>query len=246
MHVQRFDGLTDQQLIDLFHGARKEDYAEIATQAADLAKVIDADMEGEARTERHDTLAKLQRQFADIARIDYFDCPEGNAVKAHLSRIAQALAPGAVSDYSVPPATIATYKDRRWVTRPRPHVDRLACAWLIRRFINPHAVIRYSQDPEPGEVTFDMRDAEFGHSGNLCSFETMIRAFKLKSPGLLAMAEIVHEIDLRDEQYLRPETAGIDAVLKGWSSLDLPDAELEARGITLFSGLFESLGTHPR
>jgi len=86
-----------------------------------------------------------------------------------------------------------------------------------------------------------MRDAEFGHSGNLCSFEMMIRAFNLESPGLAAMAEIVHEIDLRDARYLRPETAGIDAILKGWSLLDLPDEELEAQGIALFSGLFESL-----
>jgi hypothetical protein len=86
-----------------------------------------------------------------------------------------------------------------------------------------------------------MRDAEFGHHGNLCTFETMIRAFNLESTGLSAMAEIVHEVDLRDARYLRPETAGIDAILKGWSLLNLSNAELEARGIALFSGLFESL-----
>jgi hypothetical protein len=120
-------------------------------------------------------------------------------------------------------------------------VDRLACAWLIRRFINPEAIIRYSPQPEPGEVAFDMRDADFGHIGNLCSFETMIRSFNLDVPGIPEMAQIVHEIDLRDARYFRPETVGIDAILKGWSLLDLPDTELEARGVALFSGLFASL-----
>ena len=240
MHVEQFDGLTDQQLVDLFRSARKEDYEEIATQAAALEKAIHEDAEGEVPSQAYDILARLQRQFADVERIDYFDCPEGIGVAAHLARVVRGLAAGPVWDPEVPPSTIDAYKDRRWVTRPQPHVDRMACAWLIRRFINPDAVIRYSQQPEPGEVTFDMRDAEFGHSGNFCSFETMIRAFSLESPGLSAMAEIVHEIDLRDARYLRPEIAGIDAILKGWSLQDLPDAELEARGIALFSGLFES------
>jgi hypothetical protein len=241
MHVEQFDGLTDQQLINLFRSARQEDYGDIASQAAELEKILAEDVDRERHTQAYDILAKLQRQYTDITRIDYFDCPEGNAVEAQLARIARALAPHPVSDYGVPPATIAAYKDRRWVTRPQPHVDRMACAWLIRRFINPDAIIRYSQQPEPGEVTFDMRDAEFGHHGNLCTFETMIRAFNLESTGLSAMAEIVHEVDLRDARYLRPETAGIDAILKGWSLLNLSNAELEARGIALFSGLFESL-----
>ncbi len=240
MHVEQFDGLTHQQLVDLFRGARKEDYDELATQAAALEKAIHEDAEGEVPLQAYDILAKLQRQFADVDRIDYFDCPEGIGVAAHLARVARELAADPVSDPGVAPASISSYTDRRWVTRPQPHVDRMACAWLIRRFIDPEAVIGYSQQPEPDEVTFDMKDAEFGHSGNLCSFETMIRAFNLESAGLSAMAEIVHEIDLRDARYLRPEIAGIDAILNGWALLELPDAELEARGIALFSGLFES------
>lgn len=241
MHVEQFDGLTDQQLINLFRSARQEDYGDIASQAAELEKILAEDVDRERHTQAYDILAKLQRQYTDIARIDYFDCPEGNAVEAQLARIARALAPHPVSDYGVPPATIAAYKDRRWVTRPQPHVDRMACAWLIRRFINPDAIIRYSQQPEPGEVTFDMRDAEFGHHGNLCTFETMIRAFTLEDPALLSMAEIVHEIDLRDGRYMRLEVPGIDAVLKGWLSSDLSDTEMELRGVALFDGLYGSL-----
>ena len=90
-----------------------------------------------------------------------------------------------------------------------------------------------------------MNEAEFGHSGNLCSFETMIRAFGLVAPELVAMAQVIHEIDLRDDRYVRSEVSGIDAVLKCWLLLNLADDELERRGITLFDGLFESLQPTP-
>ena len=162
-------------------------------------------------------------------------------VQTRLARISQALVPSTASEPEVKAASVADYKDKHWVTRPRPHVDRLACAWLIRRYVNPDATIRYSEKYEPDEVTYDMNQAEFGHTGNLCTFETMIRAFNLGAPGLSVMAGIVHEVDLRDERYLHPETIGIDAVLNGWLSMNLSDVELESYGIALFDGLFDAL-----
>jgi hypothetical protein len=117
-------------------------------------------------------------------------------------------------------------------------VDRLACAWLIRRFIDPSATIRFGEGPAAGDVTFDMEGAEFGHHGNLCTFETMLLAFSLDDPALRSVAEIVHEIDLRDGRYLRPETAGVEAVLRGWHEAGLPDAELAENGRVLFEALY--------
>jgi len=137
--------------------------------------------------------------------------------------------------------SLSAYRRKRWVTRPHPHVDRLACIWLIRRFVDAKAVIRYATRPRPGEIAFDMDEGEFGHQGNLCSFEKMLRAFGLDEPALRAMAEIVHEIDLRDGRYAWPEATGIDAILEGWRLSKWSDAELEARGIALFEGLYLSL-----
>jgi hypothetical protein len=117
----------------------------------------------------------------------------------------------------------------------------LACAWLIRRFINAHAEIRYSTAPLPEEVAFDMRDGQFSHLGNLCTFETMIMAFGLDDPAMKAVAEIVHEIDLRDGRYVRSEVPGIDTVLRGWMSR--PDAEREALGHALFDGIYQAFST---
>lgn len=243
MHVQQFEGLTDQQLFELFREARQEDYAEIKDQVTILEQAMAAEKNGEMVTDLQDTLTKLQRHYADIRRIDYFDSPEGLQIAAQLAKIAQALAPAADLPAQIARATIEDYKNRPWVTRPKPHVDRLACAWLIRRFINPEATIRYALQPEPEEVAFDMQAAEFSHSGNLCTFETMIRAFDLNVPGLALLAEIVHEIDLQDERYFHPEITGVETILQGWLQLDLADAELEKHGIVLFEGLLSVLSS---
>jgi hypothetical protein len=241
MRVERFDGLADADLIERFRQARAEEYAEIEVQGAALAERIGASLTPEEHARIRDALQKLYRRHADIAQVDFFDAPEGTRVASRLARIEQALAPRDRSTAGVPPAAIAAYRDKRWVTRPRPHVDRLACIWLIRRFVDPAAVIRYAMTPEPDEVAFDMREAEFGHRGNLCTFETMLAAFGLDEPDLQAIAEIVHEIDLRDGRFLRPETTGIDAILKGWLLARLSDAELEAHGVALFEGLYAML-----
>lgn len=243
MHVAQFAGFDDQQMIDLFQTARAGEYAELDADAVSLEQTATSLDDPQERGRIQDSLERLRRRYAEIVRVDYFDCSEGKRVAARLGRIQQALAPIVVEQ--VVPVGITTYQAARWVTRPRPHVDRLACAWLIRRFVNPDALIRYAAWPEPGEVSFDMVDAQFGHTGNLCTFETMLRAFGLDEPALAAVAEVVHEIDLRDGQYVRPETAGIDAVLTGWQQADLADVEREARGIALFEGLYTALAQAP-
>ena len=246
MRVEHFEGLPDAQLVALFQHARNREYRELYDQADTLRRAI-----GPKRKRRtlsftvaRDTLAKLRRAHADIARIDFFDSPERGRVALALARVAQALSSDTPAGADIAPAAVAAYRDRRWVTRPHPHVDRLACAWLIRRFINPHAEIRYSHTPEPDEVAFDMPNAEFQHRGNLCTFESMVSAFRFDDPAQRAIAEVVHEIDLRDGRYTRPEIAGVDAVLTGW--LVLADAEREAHGVALFEALYVALSRATR
>lgn len=237
MRVPRFDGLDDGQLVALFNQARQEDYEEILALLSDLERKVGAGGVEDTPSDFQSALQKIQKQQADVARIDYFQCPQGTAVTAQLNRVRQQL----LADDSTPrvaAAAIDQYRDKQWVTRPRPHVDRLACAWLIRRYLNAEAIIRYAAKPEASEVAFDMDGAEFSHQGNLCTFEVMLQAFELDEPALSPMAEIVHEIDLRDGRYQRPETAGIDAALRGWLLAGLPDDELELRGIALFEGLY--------
>lgn len=246
MRVERFEGITDAHLIGLFQEARRREYEALDARAAGLEKSLPVKTSRTAQAEARarDSLARLRREHGEIARTDFFGSPAGMRAAARLARIERGLAPAPSAEPRVPPAAVAAYRDKRWVTRPHPHVDRLACAWLIRRFINPRAQIRYATAADADEVAFDMRGATFGHRGTLCTFETMIKAFGLDDPGLRAIAEIVHEIDLRDGRYVRLEGPGVDAILKGWQVF--PDAEREVHGLALFDGLHAALSQSPR
>ncbi|HYU30919.1 MAG TPA: chromate resistance protein ChrB domain-containing protein [Thermoanaerobaculia bacterium] len=244
--IDRLDGSAEERLIELFRSARAEEYRKIMAEADEAAQAGRAGAGREDRSELRDRLEKLRRHFAEVARIDFFQAPEGAEAAAALARLETGLGHGESPAREIPPADLARYRGRRWVTRPRPHVDRLASAWLIRRFVDPEAGIRYSETPEPGEVSFDMRDAEFGHQGNLCTFETLIASFGLAGdPALPALAEIVHEIDLRDGLSARPEIPGIDGLLRGWGSAGWSDSELERHGTALFEGLYLALRQAP-
>ena len=238
MRVDRFEGLLDQQLIDLFHDSCREKYLILESEASEVEKALVAVKKPKTKPGILDHLEKLQKRYTEVARVDFFESLEGRRVSNKLRAIEGSLRFKLSGAPRVASATVADFKNKHWITRPHPHVDRLACAWLIRRFIDPKAVIRYGTQPEPAEVSFDMRDAVFGHEGNLCTFETMLAAFGLTESALKVLAEIVHEIDIRDGRYARPETGGVDIILKGWLLAGLSDSELESRGLELFEALY--------
>jgi hypothetical protein len=129
----------------------------------------------------------------------------------------------------------------RWATRAGVHIDRAACAWLIRRHIDPAAVFVFVFDPVevPGDATpFDMRGVELGHHGSDCSFETVLRRYELTDPVLWKLAQLVHEADLDDERFHAPEAAGLDVVLRGLSMTSSDERVLELTG-PMFDGLYE-------
>ncbi|HTE84399.1 MAG TPA: chromate resistance protein ChrB domain-containing protein [Dehalococcoidia bacterium] len=129
----------------------------------------------------------------------------------------------------------------RWVTRPECHVDRAACAWLIRRFIDPEATFLFVDDAEaaPSDATpFDMRGVALSHHGGDCSFETFLNHYKLTDPVLAELAQIVHEADLADERYDAPEAPGLDSLVRGLPLVRGDEAVL-ALTAPLFDGLYE-------
>jgi len=239
IHAERLEDQAEARVIELSRTSRDEDYRKITAEADEAAG--QAREAGDDRSGFRDRLGRLRRRQADVGRIDFFQAAEGAEAAAALDRLEEAIAGPESAPREVSQADLARYRGRTWVTRPRPHVDRLASVWLIRRFVDPEAVVRYADEPADGEVSFDMRDAEFGHTGNLCTFETLLAAFRLDDPVLQALAAIVHEIDLRDGP-ASPEAAGIDAVLRGWAVAGWPDSELERHGTALFEGLYQTLG----
>jgi hypothetical protein len=238
LHVDQVEGLSDAEAIQLFRTVRHKDYAELETQVVALEEQLGGDQL--TRTAALEGLERLRRRLAELSRIDYFDTPEGGQLAARLTHIAALLSPPPAQPI-VAPVAKATFQGRRWATRPRPHVDRLACAWLIRRFIDPTAEIVYTVSPAPDDATFDIDGGTFSHTGSLCTFETMLAAFGLDASVLQTMAEIVHVIDLNDGQYSHPEVPGLTAVLEGWLHLDAADTEREAWGRALFEGLYQAI-----
>ena len=131
----------------------------------------------------------------------------------------------------------------RWATRSGPHVDRTACAWLIRRFIDPEATFVFVDDPDevpPDATAFDMRGAELSHRDGGCSFETFLRRYRLDDPVLRAIARIVHEADLEDDRYDAPEAPGLDVLMRGLSMVR-GDHEVLELSAPLYDGLYEYL-----
>ena len=230
MEVERFEGLSEKELVERFNDVRAEAYV-------DLYSAMET-FERSPEKASLKTLDKLRRRFAELKRVDFFDSPTGRQIMAKLTELEQTLSPSAAGDVQISPVDRADYQGKTWVTRPQPHIDRLASAWLIKRFVDADAKILYRSSVKEGEVSFDMDGAAFGHVGSRCTFETLVAAFTLEDRALTPLVQIVHEMDLRDERYVRSEVAGLDALLDGWLASGLSDEELERRGQQLFSGLY--------
>ncbi len=213
------EGLTDGEVEQLFNGARDEDYEEIAAEARQLSQ---------SGSQLAADIARWRKRVTDVNAIDFFGAPKGQVVAALLNELTKRLTEPAPP--ATEPATEKTYRAGTWVTRAGVHVDRMASAWLIRRFIDPEATFKFvtakQYEPRDGEVRFDMFDAEFTHDGDRCTFEVLLDRTRLHDPALRAIAEVVHDIDLKEVKFDRPETAGIAVLV---ASIAMSHREDEAR-----------------
>ena len=235
------DGMTEAETEGLFRAARDADYHALADEVRDaLAPVKRKKQLGDAaRTQATAALERARRRFDEIAAIDFFAASGREVVTGLVRELAGKLG----GDGAAEPGMLdrADYRGRTWVTRQNLHVDRMACAWLIRRFIDPDAKFLFvpgkTYEPQRGELRFDMFDAEFTHEGDRCSFEVLISRFGLGDAGLRAIAEIVHDIDLKDGKFGRPDSDGVARVVSAIALSAKDDAERVARGSSLFEDL---------
>jgi hypothetical protein len=233
VQVKRFDDLTDERLKGLFIDARSRDYESLMSE---LKKVVT-----QSRTVRPARrLNRLRRRFQEIVAIDFFDSPSRSRVEQAL-----ALADEPEKDRGKNRKRRSSgYVNRWWITRPRPGIDRVSSAWLIRRFIDPKARFVFGDEPgvHPEAVPFDMFAATgFGHRGEDCTFETLCKEFAIREKGIKKIAQTVHDADLGDEKFGRADGHGLDEVLKGWARQGVGDDELLRRGVELIEGLYHSL-----
>jgi len=234
VHVEGIDNISTPQLIGRFAEARAREYQELIRELEKFSSLP-------AQKRAVGRLSRLRSRFQEIAEIDFFDSPLQKRVGELLARADEARVARRVPETAkIDPKE---YKNRVWVTRPRPGVDRCACAWLIRRFLDPKA--RFTFAPEehvPREaVPFDMFHDGFRHRGDNCTFETLQTDFRIRDRRVRVMSEIIHDADLADEKFGRKEGYGIDEVLKGWARQGIPDQELLDRGMRVMEGLYHSL-----
>jgi hypothetical protein len=200
------------------------------------------DRKSEATSARvHDELARLARDHQRIRDIDYFDAPGG----AEVRRIEEAIAMRTRRSESArhegrPTIDLTKLRGRRWVTRPRPHIDRIASAWLVKRFIDPDAQFVFAPPAEFPEdaIPFDAPGVELSHQGEDCTFETLVKRCRLRDRRLVRLAELVHEADLRDGKYPHEEARGLDVAVRALLAASPDDHQVLAQGMALFEGLY--------
>jgi hypothetical protein len=234
VQVQAFDDLPEEKLRQLFVEARTREYEALLR---DLKKIL-ALSPAHRSTAR---LAQLRRRFQEIVAIDFFSSPLRSRVETSFSRADE---PAADKTAQKGKTRLVEYRNRNWITRPRPGIDRVSSAWLIRRFIDPQAHFLFNDNPSihPQAVPFDMFVPQgFGHRGEDCTFETLCKHFVIRDSKAKRIAQIVHDADLNDEKFGRVEGQGLDQVLNGWAQLGISDDELLDRGMTLIEGLYHSL-----
>jgi hypothetical protein len=238
------DGLSDQDIRAQFDEARDADYREIAEEArgvGDAARSGDA-VPAEARAEIPARAKRLRKRLTEVAAIDFFGASGRQTAEGLVAEIEARLRPAAGGKAVTTEKNVETsLTGKTWVTRRGVHVDRMACAWLVRRFIDPDARFKFvgGQSYQPGrdELRFDMFEAEFTHDGDRCTFEVLLDRIGLDDPALRHIGEIIHDIDIKDGKFDRPEAAGIAQVIAGIAMAHDDDGERLARSSVVFEDL---------
>ena len=245
VRVQQIENVSPADVLQLFHEPRDQDYKHLATRYRKLLQSLDRKTAAtSARV--HDELARLSKDHQRIREIDFFGAPGG----AEVRRLEEAIAmrtrrPESARSEPIPTLDLTKLRGRRWVTRPRPHVDRVASAWLIKRFIDPDAVFVFAPPAEfpKDAIAFDAPGVELSHHGEDCTFETLIKRARLRDRRLTRLAEVVHEADLRDGKFAHEEARGIDIAIRALLAASPDDHQVLTQGMAVFEGLY---ATTPR
>ena len=247
LHVDHIENMTDDKVRAVFHRARAAEYQAVMHGCREILSQLDrylAQHRGSIPQLRA-KLDALKRELDRIQSIDHLEAPIGRRARSLWDTTAKRVRavearphlPGGRHRRALPP------RGSTWVTRPRPHIDRIGSAWLIKRFCDPDATFAFSDAADAARkgVPFDVLGADFGHHGDDCTFETIIKRFGVKDRRVKVIAEIVHEADLHDGKFTRAESTGVDLAIKGLAVGTHDDHELLERGMAIFDGLYTVL-----
>lgn len=242
------DSWSDDALVEEFRRARQETYATLAREIERVLGRIHATRRprGARAPAVRRLVAMFRERLSAVEHVDFF----GSAGRDRVTTLLQQLEEK-VSDSRRPAerpptaggADAQNYANRLWVTRPRPGVDRMASAWLIKRFVDPQARFAFVPDRESAPhdaVPFDMFGVEFSHQGEGCTFETLCTVFAIHEPAVARIAAIVHDLDLKDGRFAAPEAPTVGTVIEGMQLSVSEDDVLLAQGMALFESLYRA------
>ena len=251
--IDRVDTMKDPEIIALFNKQSASDYKVVGRVLEDIERRLSSTQKGGKPQNikgLSDQFARLLKDFEEVERIDFFSSKEGqelaikmkqlNAeIRRHSSTESQKERPVAIT-----PRKLAEYQGKRWVTRKKPFIDRMASAWLVKKFIDKNAAFGFVDEKEmetvgKNAVAIDIRGGEFTHTGDLCTFEVLVKAFELKDKPLKKMAEIVHDLDMKDEKY-KAAAKGLEDILTGIRKTAKDDADALEKGMAVFEMLYVS------
>ncbi len=233
VRVKDIEGMPHAAIVALFNEARARDYDELFEPLNLLIK------DTKARKQSPNQLQKIRQRFQEIRDIDYFQSSRGEDLQQLLQK-AKALESPKNKPETIIRLRAEDYRSKSWVTRPRPEIDRVGSAWLIRKFIDPSAKFVFANAPAefPKAIPYDMFEVEFSHHGDYCTFETLIQRFGIRDRAVLRLAELIHDADLEDDKFRRVEGFGIEQIFKGWAKQGLSDQEILAKGFECFDALY--------
>ena len=231
VRAREIEGLPNEKLIGLFNSTRAKEY----TALAEMLRSSKHRGKTTTKEPAPHLIDRVRKQFREIQQTDFFDCPRAQDVEMRLGK----LEGDQRSESTANKIRSRDYRGRIWLTRPRPEIDRVGSAWLVRNFIDPNARFIFGQKiPKKRRVvSFDMLNADFSHQGDDCTFETLTKRFGIQDKNLRKIGEMIHDADLDDGKFGRNECIGIDRVLKGWAKEGLADQEILRRGFECFEAL---------
>jgi hypothetical protein len=252
VRTSRVETIPNPEVRALFNTQRDAEYRELDKVLDGLERKVQSSRKSAVAGTRQAVtgpLAAAKKAYDDIQGRDFFSSPLGKETDKRIRSLETTLS-GLQEPDTSKPAPLArkdlkAFRHKVWVTRKRPFIDRMATAWLITRFLDPEAKFRFVADADaaaiaPGEIAFDMQGGEFTHHGDLCTFEVMMRSFGIKDKAVRKIAEIVHDLDLKDDKYGNAAGSGIEEVLTGIRKTVKDDAEMLEKGIAVFEMMYQS------
>jgi hypothetical protein len=247
LRVDRIETMTDEVIASLFHKARDIEYQAVMHGCREILRQLDRAQGNHRRafSQLRGRLDALKHELDRVESIDYLRSPARERAHTLWETTAKRLRAaeerprptGGRHRTSLPP------RGSTWVTRPRPHIDRIGSAWLIKRFCDPDATFAFADAADAARkgIPFDVLGADFGHHGEDCTFETLVKRFGIKDRRVRTIAEIVHEADLHDGKFTRSEATGVDLAINGLVEATLDDHELLEHGMAILEGLYAVL-----